>query len=294
MFGSLLTAMITPFKKDGGVDFDEAVRIANYLADTGTDTVVLAGTTGESPTLTHEEERTLFSEVKKGLGKKAKVMAGTGSNSTATAIEATQRAEKLGIDASLLVVPYYNRPSQEGLYQHFKAIATSTSLPIMLYNIPGRTGRNMEVETTLRLTAFKNIMSMKEASGDLNQMKTLIDKAPRNFLVYSGDDGLTLDLLKLGGVGVVSVASHIAGKKIKEMIAAFTSGNVALAEKLNTELQPLFKVLFIAPNPVPVKEAMNMIGFHCGQPRLPLVPLTPQEREQVATVIEAYAPIKVR
>ncbi len=292
IFGSLVTAMITPFKNDGSVDYTEAVKIANFLADNGTDTVLLSGTTGESPTLTHEEEGILFKEVKKGLGKKAKVMAGTGSNSTATAVEMTKKAEKLGVDGALIVVPYYNKPPQEGLYQHFKTVAEATSLPLMIYNIPGRTSRNMEPETVARIAGIKNYVAIKEASGDLKQMKKIREITPPEFLLYSGDDGLTYDLMEIGGVGVVSVAAHIVGKQIKAMINAFSSGDKAKAQKINTELADIFKVLFITTNPIPVKEAMNLLGFNCGQPRLPLVPLNADEKKQLVDVMRKHALIK--
>jgi 4-hydroxy-tetrahydrodipicolinate synthase len=288
LFGTILTAMITPFKENGTVDFDEAVKIANFLADNGTDTVLLAGTTGESPTLTHEEEYTLFKEVKKSLGKKAKVMAGTGSNCTVTAIEATKKAEKLGVDSALIVVPYYNKPPQEGLYQHFKAIAENTSLPLMIYNIPGRTSRNMEPETVARLAKIKNYVAIKEASGDLNQMKKIRELTPKELLLYSGDDGLTLDVLKLGGTGIVSVAAHIVGNQMKEMINAYNSGKTAEAEKINNDLADIFKVLFITTNPIPVKAAMNLLGFKCGKPRLPLVEASKDELQQLQTVMQKH------
>lgn len=285
MFGSIVTAMLTPFTKDGAVDYAEAVRLANHLADTGTDTVLLSGTTGESPTLTHEEEAQLFVEVKRGLGKKATVMAGTGSNCTATAVASTKKAEKLGMDSALIVVPYYNKPTQEGIFQHFKAVAEATSLPLMIYNIPGRTSRNMEPATVARLTQFKNYVAIKEASGDLQQMRQIRELTPKSFLMYSGDDGLTLDLLKLGGVGVVSVAAHLVGTRIKEMITAFNSGNTAKAEAINKELEDIFKVIFITTNPAPIKAAMNMLGFSCGIPRLPLVELTAEEKATLRAVL---------
>ncbi|MDR1323332.1 MAG: 4-hydroxy-tetrahydrodipicolinate synthase [Candidatus Margulisbacteria bacterium] len=284
-FGRVITAMVTPFKADGSVDYAEAVRIANYLADNGSDSIVLAGSTGESPTLTNEEERALFTEVKKGLGQKAKVIAGAGSNSTATAVKYTQRAEALGVDGALLVVPYYNKPTQEGLYQHFKAINDAVNLPLMLYNIPARTGRNMEPETTLRLAELPNYFAVKEASGDLAQIKKIIAAAPKDFLLYAGDDNITLETLKAGGYGVVSVAAHLVGQRIRKMVDACLAGDVKTAEKINAELQDIFQVIFITTNPAPVKAALNMLGFKCGAPRLPLVALTESEREQVRQVL---------
>lgn len=284
-FGRVITAMVTPFQKDGAVDYAEAVRLANYLADNGSDSIVLAGSTGESPTLTNEEERTLFTEVKKGLGQKAKVIAGTGSNSTATAVKYTQRAEALGVDGALLVVPYYNKPPQEGLYQHFKAINDAVNLPLMLYNIPGRTSRNMEPETTLRLAELPNYFAVKEASGDLAQIKKIIAAAPKDFLLYAGDDNITLETLKAGGYGVVSVASHLVGRSLQKMVGAYLAGDVKTAEAIDQELQDIFQVIFITTNPAPVKAALNMLGFQCGIPRLPLVELTESEKEQVKRVL---------
>ncbi|MDR1113843.1 MAG: 4-hydroxy-tetrahydrodipicolinate synthase [Candidatus Margulisbacteria bacterium] len=284
-FGRVITAMVTPFKADGSVDYAEAVRIANYLADNGSDSIVLAGSTGESPTLTNEEERALFTEVKKGLGQKTKVIAGAGSNSTATAVKYTQRAEALGVDGALLVVPYYNKPTQEGLYQHFKAINDAVNLPLMLYNIPARTGRNMEPETTLRLAELPNYFAVKEASGDLAQIKKIIAAAPEDFLLYAGDDNITLDTLKAGGYGVVSVAAHLVGQRMRKMVDAYLASDIKTAEEINAELQDIFQVIFITTNPAPVKAALNMLGFKCGAPRLPLVELTESEREQVKQVL---------
>ncbi|MDR1453426.1 MAG: 4-hydroxy-tetrahydrodipicolinate synthase, partial [Candidatus Margulisbacteria bacterium] len=266
-FGRIITAMVTPFKEDGSVDFAEAVRLANYLADNGSDSIVLAGSTGESPTLTNAEERTLFKEVKKGLGPKAKVIAGAGSNSTATAVKYTQRAEALGVDGALLVVPYYNKPTQEGLYQHFKAVNDAVNLPLMLYNIPGRTSRNMEAETTLRLAELPNYFAVKEASGDLAQIKRIIAAAPKDFLTYAGDDNIALEVLKAGGYGVVSVAAHLVGQQMKKMVEAYFTGAVPTAEEINRELQDIFQVIFITTNPAPVKAALNLLGFKCGVPR---------------------------
>ena len=277
MFGEVLTAMITPFDERGLVNYAEV------------DGIVLTGTTGESPTLTHDEERQIYQVVKKAVGSKTKLMAGTGSNDTATAIEATRAAEKLGMDGALLVVPYYNKPTQEGMYQHFKAIAENTSLPLMLYNIPGRTGVNMNTDTLLRLTEIKNYFSVKEASGNLDQIREVINRVPKNFKVYSGDDGLTLDVLKMGGFGVVSVASHLVGKQIKHMIGLAKAGKIAEAEALNQKLQDVFKVLFIISNPSPLKAAMNFMGFKAGGVRLPLVMPNDSELAQIKKVLDALA-----
>jgi len=286
MFGSLLTAMITPFDAKGKVNFKEVERIADFLIKNGTDTLVVTGTTGESPTLTYQEEKDIYKTVLKIAKGRAKVMAGTGSNATSSAIEASVVAEKLGVDGLLQVVPYYNKPSQEGMYQHFKAVADATALPIVLYNIKGRTGVNMETETLLRLCEFKNIVGMKEASGDLKQIKEVIDRTPKDFLVYSGDDGLTLEVMKLGGDGVISVASHVAGPQIKNILNLALQKKFDEAAKFDSQLQELYKVLFITSNPVPVKAAMEMLGFKVGSVRLPLVDANVSERAQVEAVLK--------
>jgi 4-hydroxy-tetrahydrodipicolinate synthase len=292
MFGSLLTAMITPFDTAGKVNFKEVERIADFLIKNGTDTLVVTGTTGESPTLTYQEEKEIYKTVLKIAKGRAKVMAGTGSNATASAIEASVTAEKLGVDGLLQVVPYYNKPSQEGMYQHFRAVAESTDLPIVLYNIKGRTGVNMETETLLRLCEIKNIVGMKEASGDLKQIKEVIDRTPEDFLVYSGDDALTLEVMKLGGDGVISVASHVAGLQIKNILNLALQKKFDEAARLDSQLQDLYKVLFITSNPVPVKAAMEMLGFNVGGVRLPLVSANASEREQVAAVLKKAGILK--
>ena len=234
--------------------------------------MVLAGTTGESPTLLHkEEEITLFKEVKKAVGMKGSIIANTGSNSTAEAVESTQDAEKIGVDACLLVVPYYNKPSQEGLYQHFKTIAESTDLPCILYNIPIRTITGLTADTTIKLSQIPNIIGVKEASGNMDQISRIIKEAKPGFLVWSGNDGDTLPMLALGAYGVISVTSHLAGKQMSEMIYSFVKGDVKRAAELHMQLLPLFTSLFLVSNPQPIKYALNKIGFDVGKPRLPLV-----------------------
>jgi 4-hydroxy-tetrahydrodipicolinate synthase len=270
-FGRVLTAMITPFDAEGAVDYATAERLAAHLASHGTDTIVVCGTTGESPTLSWEEEFSLFKVVKSAVAGNAKVMAGTGSNSTHEAIVATQRAASLGLDGSLQVVPYYNKPPQEGLYQHFKAIAQASDLPIMLYNIPGRTGQNMLPETVARLAQVQNIVAIKEASGSLDQVSALRALTPPEFALYSGDDSLTLPMLAVGGCGVVSVASHLVGDSIQAMVQAFEAGNVQAATALHLQMLPLCKALFATTNPIPVKAALALMGWSVGQCRLPLV-----------------------
>ena len=270
--GRLITAMVTPFNKEGEVDYDQAKKLALALLKSGSEGLVLAGTTGESPTLLHqEEEMTLFKEVKKAVGNKGSIIANTGSNSTAEAVISTKDAEKLGVDACLLVVPYYNKPSQEGLYQHFKTIAESTSLPCILYNVPARTVTNLTAETTIRLSRIPNIIGIKEASGDLSQIARIILETRDDFLVWSGNDSDTLQLMALGGHGVISVASHLVGKQINEMIYSFVKGDIKNATEIHLRLSPLFTALFLVSNPSPVKYALNKIGFNVGKPRLPLV-----------------------
>ena len=270
--GRLITAMVTPFNKEGEVDYDQAKKLALALLKSGSEGLVLAGTTGESPTLLHqEEEMTLFKEVKKAVGNKGSIIANTGSNSTAEAVITTKDAEKLGVDACLLVVPYYNKPSQEGLYQHFKTIAESTSLPCILYNVPARTVTNLTAETTIRLSRISNIIGIKEASGDLSQIARIILETRDDFLVWSGNDSDTLQLMALGGHGVISVASHLVGKQINEMIYSFVKGDIKNATEIHLRLSPLFTALFLVSNPSPVKYALNKIGFNVGKPRLPLV-----------------------
>jgi 4-hydroxy-tetrahydrodipicolinate synthase len=270
-FGRVLTAMITPFKADGSVNYDVAAELAAHLANNGTDTLVVCGTTGESPTLNWEEEYQLFVEVLQSVAGKAKVIAGCGSNSTKEAIAATQKAAKIGVHGSLQVVPYYNKPPQAGLKAHFQAIAESCpDLPLLLYNIPSRTGQNLNPETVARLAEINNIVGIKEASGNLDQASEIRRLTPKEFQIYAGDDSLTLPLLAIGAKGVVSVASHLVGTQLQQMIQAFSAGNVQLATEIHLQLFPLFKALFITTNPIPVKEALKLQGWEVGSTRLPL------------------------
>ena len=268
--GRLLTAMVTPFNKEGAVDYEQARKLALALLNSGSDGVLAVGTTGESPTLVRQEELRLFGEVKSAVGERGVVIAGTGSNSTAEALEATKEAERIGVDACLLVVPYYNKPAKEGLYQHFKTIAQGTNLPCILYNVPSRTVTNLSAETVIRLSQIDNIIGVKEASGNLEQVSQIISNARDDFLVWSGNDGDTLPILALGGYGVISVASHLVGNQIKEMIDSFIRGKGDKAAEIHRHLLPLIKALFIVSNPVPVKYAVNCVGFNVGKPRLPL------------------------
>ena len=288
-FGRVITAMVTPMDRSLAVDYGRAAALARHLAGAGSDALVVCGTTGESPTLSDDEKLRLFRTVREAVGSRAKVIAGTGTNNTAHSIDMTREAERAGCDGILLVNPYYNKPSQEGLYQHFKTIAESTRLPVMLYNIQGRTSVNCEPATVARLTAIPNIVAIKEASGSLDQMSQIRKLTPPEFLLYSGDDSLTLPLLAVGGTGVVSVASHLAGREIREMIDAFLAGNVGRATAIHLRLWSLFKVLFLTTNPVPVKAALAAAGFDVGGVRLPLVEATPKEREQIGAVLRELA-----
>ena len=270
-FGSVITAMITPFNQDGSVNYEEVEKLSIWLIKNGTDSLVVCGTTGESPSLTWEEEYQLFQVVQKAVAGNAQVLAGTGSNSTSEAITATQKAALLGLNGSLQVVPYYNKPPQSGLYQHFKAIAEATpELPIMLYNIPGRTGKNLEPETVARLAEIPNIVAIKEASGNLDQASRIRQLTAPEFKIYSGDDSLTLPLMAIGGSGVVSVASHLVGKQLQEMIGAFEAGKVQRATKIHLQLFNLFRALFATTNPIPIKAALNLLGWKVGTTRPPL------------------------
>ncbi|MFC1917450.1 4-hydroxy-tetrahydrodipicolinate synthase [Chloroflexota bacterium] len=269
--GRLLTAMVTPFKENGEVDYEQAKKLALALLDSGSEGLIVVGTTGESPTLVREEEYRLFREIKETVGDRGCVVAGTGSNSTGEAVIATREAEKIGVDACLLVVPYYNKPSQEGLYQHFKKVAESTSLPCIPYNVPSRTITSLSPETIARLSQIDNIIGVKEASGNMEQIAHIISKARKDFIVWSGNDTDTFSLMALGGYGVISVASHLVGKQIKQMIDDTISGKIAEAAAMHRHLLPLVNALFIVSNPCPLKYALNQIGFNVGKPRLPLV-----------------------
>ncbi|MDP2730260.1 MAG: 4-hydroxy-tetrahydrodipicolinate synthase [Dehalococcoidales bacterium] len=288
--GRLLTAMVTPFDAGGAVDYERAKNLALALLDSGSEGVVVVGTTGESPTLTREEELHLFKEIKSAVGERGSVIAGTGSNSTAEALEATREAERIGVDACLLVVPYYNKPTQEGLYQHFKTIAQSTSLPCILYNVPSRTVTSLSAETVLRLSQVDNIIGIKEASGNLEQIARIISQAGEDFTVWSGNDSDTLPILALGGYGVISVASHLVGKQISQMIDSFVSGKTDKAAEIHCHLLPLVNALFILSNPIPVKYALNQVGFRVGKPRLPL---TEPDEKSAAVIRETLGKYQI-
>ena len=270
--GRLLTAMVTPFTPDGAVDWKQTRRLASALLDSGSDGLVVSGTTGESPTLTFEEKVRLFEELKDETAGRGAIVAGTGSYSTAESIHLTQAAERAGADAILLVVPYYNKPSQEGLYQHFNAIAAETSLPCIVYNVPSRTSLNMTAETIIRLAETRNIIGVKEANGDLAHTSRVIDGAGLDFRVWSGNDNDTLPILAIGGYGAISVVSHLAGRQLREMIDCFLAGKAREAAAIHRRLVPLVDSLFVIGSPSPLKYVLEQVGFSAGRPRLPLVP----------------------
>ncbi|WP_269844950.1 4-hydroxy-tetrahydrodipicolinate synthase [Lottiidibacillus patelloidae] len=285
-FGQVLTAMVTPFDNKLNIDFQKTTKLVNYLIENGTDALVICGTTGESPTLTTEEKVALYQHVVKTVDGRVPVIAGTGSNNTKASIDLTKKAEEAGVDAVMLVAPYYNKPSQEGLYQHFKQIASSTKLPVMIYNIPGRSVVDIQLDTIISLSKISNIVSIKEATNNLDRMAAIIDQTPDDFSVYSGDDSLTLPVLAIGGTGIVSVASHVLGLEMQQMVNDFKSGKVEEAAKLHRSLVPKMNGLFMAPSPGPVKTALQIKGLDVGSVRLPLVPLTEKERKMVVDLIK--------
>ena len=288
--GEVITAMITPFKEDLSVDYVALEKLVNHLINTGTDTILVAGTTGETPTLSHEEEEEIFAFVKKVVNGRVKIILGAGSNSTETAVKSSIKAKELGADAILTVVPYYNKPSQKGMYEHFSAIAKAVDLPIILYNIPGRTGVNMQPATIAKLAnEFKNIVAVKQSNADLDLISDIKSLCPDDFAIYSGDDSLTLPMMSLGAHGVISVASHIVGSEIKKMVTAFKNGKNEEALKIHLELYPLFKKLFMAPNPVPVKAALAHFGIINENVRKPLVVLDCEEKKEFLAILEKYS-----
>ncbi len=286
--GRLLTAMVTPFDAQGEVDYQQAKELALALLYSGSDGVVVSGTTGESPTLSKEEKLRLFAEAKSALGNRGTVVAGTGSYNTKEGQELTKEAEKTGVDACLLVVPYYNRPTQQGLWEHFKAIAQSTTLPCILYNVPSRTVTNLAADTVIKLSQIDNIVGVKEASGNLGQIAEIIHRTKEDFLVYSGNDSDTFPILALGGYGVISVASNLVGIQIKDMMEKFLGGKLQEAAKMHRQLLPLVNALFIVSNPMPVKWAMNYVGFPVGKPRLPLMEPDGKSADLIKATLKNY------
>lgn len=281
--GRLFTAMVTPFDKEGRVDYEQMKRLSLALLDSGSDGLVVSGTTGERSTLTDEEQFKLFAAVKEAVGGRGTVMAGTGSNCTREGVDLTREAERIGVDAILLVVPYYNKPTQEGLFAHFKTIAQATTLPCILYNVPSRTVTNLAPDTVIRLSKIDNIVGIKEASGNLDQIAKIINGTGKDFIVYSGNDGDTFPVIAMGGYGVISVVSHLVGNQVREMIEKLVSGKLSEAAAIHHRLLPLINTLFVVSNPIPIKYALNHVGFRVGKPRLPLT----EPDEKSAAVIEA-------
>ena len=283
-WGRVITAMVTPLDSQLNVDFGQAGKLAQRLIDSGTDTILVGGTTGESPTLTDNERVRLVEAVLDAIGDKAPVIAGTGTNSTAASVALTKQAEALGAHGAMLVAPYYNKPPQNGLYAHFRTVAEATRLPVMVYNVPGRTSVNIAPETMGRLAEIENIVALKEAGGSADQASEMVRAVRGKLRVYSGDDSLTLPMMAVGARGVVSVASNVAGRLVAEMVKAFAAGETARATELHLQLLPLFKGLFLTTNPIPVKAALRLQGFDAGGLRLPLIEAT---EEQVAAVRKA-------
>ena len=287
-FGKVITAMVTPFNEKNQLDLFRTTELVEYLLENGTDGLVIAGTTGESPTLSHEEKIQLFEHVVHIVNGRVPVIAGTGSNNTAETIEFTKSAEAVGVDAALIVTPYYNKPNQLGLLHHFETVAKNVQLPIMLYNIPGRSVVKMDASTVIQLAEIDNIVSVKDSTGDLDSIAAIIEATDSNFSVYSGDDSLTLPLLSIGSKGVVSVASHIIGNDLRTMMDLYKEGEVEKAAALHRKIVPLVKALFMAPSPAPVKAALAYQQMNVGSVRLPLVPLTLEEQQQLELALKNY------
>ena len=286
--GRLITAMLTPFGEDGGVNYGEARRLAKGLIASGSDGLVVSGTTGESPTLATDEKLRLFSEVKEAVGEGAAVVGGTGNYSTAESVELSREAERAGVDALLLVVPYYNKPPQEGLYRHFRTIAESVGVPCVLYNVTSRTSLNMDHETTVRLSEVDNIVGVKEAGSDLDQITRIIRDAGEGFRVWSGNDNETLYIMSLGGYGVVSVLSHVVGNQIKAMMGMILEGEIENAAAEHRRLLEMFKIGFVWSNPIPVRHMVGRVGYDVGPPRLPLVPPDEATAAKIEAVMDGY------
>lgn len=287
-FGDVLTAMVTPFHEDGSVNYEKAQELAVHLLNNGSDGVVVCGTTGENPSLSSEETETLFREVKDAVGKKGFVIGGAGGNCTASVTEHIKKYNKIGLDGYLSVVPYYNKPTKEGLLKHFTAIDEAAECPVMLYNIPGRTGIKMDTETIVKLAELKNIKALKESTGSVDDLSQLLLKLPKEFAVYSGDDYMTFAAVAMGAAGVVSVASHLVGNELKEMVQCIKNDNMDRARELHLKLYPMFKGLFVTANPIPVKTALNMLGHKVGGFRLPMCEASPEETEFVRNLLNDY------
>ncbi|SEM20153.1 4-hydroxy-tetrahydrodipicolinate synthase [Paenisporosarcina quisquiliarum] len=286
--GSIATAMVTPFRSDGSINYEQAELLIEHLLATGTDSLVITGTTGESPTLSTEEKLSLLKFVVEKVNNRVPVIAGTGSNSTTASIDLSIKVEALGVNGLMIVTPYYNKPNQRGLIAHFTAIANATTLPIVVYNIPSRSVINMELETMVTLSKIPSIKFLKEANGNLDQMTRILSETKGNLEVYSGDDSLTLPLLAVGGSGIISVASHVVGNEMSEMIEAFRSGNHTKASRIHQSLLPLIQALFKHPNPIVVKYALSKVGINAGSLRLPLVEMAESEKREFDVVWEQY------
>jgi 4-hydroxy-tetrahydrodipicolinate synthase len=281
--------MVTPFNVKGQVDYAQAKKLAKALLESGSDGLVVSGTTGESPTLTAEEKVRLFEEIRTAAGKKVTIVAGTGNYNTQESIELTKKAEKTGVDACLLTVPYYNKPNQEGLYQHFKAIAGSTRLPCIIYNVPSRTITNLAADTAVKLSKIDNIVGIKEASADFGQIARIIDGVDRDFMIYSGNDADTFPILGLGGYGVIGVITHLVGRQYKKMMDLFFAGKIEQSARLHRSFIPLVNTMFMIGSPMPIKYALNYLGFRVGKPRLPLVVPDEKTRAAIEQTLKSYA-----
>lgn len=293
-FGRLLTAMVTPFNADGSVNYEKAADLAEWLINNGSDGLVVAGSTGEAATMSAEEKLELFRVVVNRINKRVPVIAGTGSNNTADSVKMTKMAEAMGVDGALIVGPYYNKPTQEGFYQHFAAVAQSTGLPIIVYNVPGRTASNISPAIVARLAAdFENIVAIKEAAGNVAQVAELYSVLPEEFTIYSGDDGLILPFMSVGATGLISVFSNIGGGILQDVMQAYEDGRVREAAKLNARMVPLANAMFIETNPIPVKAAVTLVtGIDAGQPRLPLTPMEPANKAKMVAVLQEYGLVK--
>lgn len=293
-FGRLLTAMVTPFNANGSVNYEKAADLAEWLINNGSDGLVVAGSTGEAATMSAEEKLELFRVVVNRINKRVPVIAGTGSNNTADSVKMTKMAEAMGVDGALIVGPYYNKPTQEGFYQHFAAVAQSTGLPIIVYNVPGRTASNISPAIVARLAAdFENIVAIKEAAGNVAQVAELYSVLPEEFTIYSGDDGLILPFMSVGATGLISVLSNIGGGILQDVMQAYEDGRVREAAKLNARMVPLANAMFIETNPIPVKAAVTLVtGIDAGQPRLPLTPMEPENKAKMVAVLQEYGLVK--
>lgn len=293
-FGRLLTAMVTPFNADGSVNYEKAADLAEWLINNGSDGLVVAGSTGEAATMSAEEKLELFRVVVNRINKRVPIIAGTGSNNTADSVKMTKMAEAMGVDGALIVGPYYNKPTQEGFYQHFAAVAQSTGLPIIVYNVPGRTASNISPAIVARLAAdFENIVAIKEAAGNVAQVAELYSVLPEEITIYSGDDGLILPFMSVGATGLISVLSNIGGGILQDVMQAYEDGRVREAAKLNARMVPLANAMFIETNPIPVKAAVTLVtGIDAGQPRLPLTPMEPANKAKMVAVLQEYGLVK--